>query len=316
MQPVHSVKNQYVGINAHLHSFWQELHLWHRFHNVHITLLMQALKAQLRPMGYTAEIEDSLQIRRLAEPPRYPKAYILIRDMEGQREGQLTQPAAHPGTRTLPALDIWLEDEDHEHPYSAVAIYQGALGEPVAWVELLSPTNKGGGLDARIYRDKRTERLHNSLVFVEIDYLHETPPAFWRLADYTNGELDSHAYRILIFDPRPTLGDGIVQLGEFDVDAPIPTMTIPLNAGDSLNFDFGAVYQKTLADSFYGDSVDYAQLPLNFDRYSTADKARIAARMVAVLEATTNGVDLETGPFPMLNLTLDDALARIAKLVS
>ncbi len=314
MQPIRSVKNQYLGINAHLHSFWQEMHLWHRFHNVHITLLMQALKAQLRPMGYTAEIEDSLQIRRLAEPPRYPKADILIRDLDSQRSGDLMQPATSPGTRTLPALEVLLEDEDREHPYSAVAIYSSAMGEPVAWVELLSPTNKGGSLDARIYRDKRTERLHDGLVFVEIDYLHETPPAFWRLADYTDDEPDSHAYRILIFDPRPTLENGIVELGEFDVDAPIPVMSIPLNAGDRLNFDFGAVYQKTFAESFYGDSVDYAQLPLNFERYSKDDQARIAARMVAVLEAAKNGVDLETGPFPPLDLGLVAALERIAAL--
>jgi Protein of unknown function (DUF4058) len=314
MQPVRSVKNQYVGINAHLHSFWQEMRLWHRFHNVHITLLMQALKAQLRPMGYTAEIEDSLQIRRLAESPRYPKADILIRDLESQRAGQLIPPAATPGTRTLPALEVLLEDEDREHPYSAVAIYPAELGEPVAWVELLSPSNKGGGLDARVYRDKRTERLHNGLVFVEIDYLHETPPAFWRLEDYTQGEPDSHAYRILIFDPRPAIENGTVQLGEFDVDAPIPIMTIPLNAGDSVNFDFGVVYQKTFAESFYGDSVDYRELPQNFERYSKNDQARIARRMAAVLEAVKNGVDLESGPFPLPDLGLEAALERIKML--
>ena len=36
--------------------------------------------------------------------------------------------------------------------------------------------------------------------------------------------------------------------------------------------------------------------------------------MVAVLEAAQRGIDLETGPFPTLALTLEEALARIEAL--
>jgi hypothetical protein len=53
---------------------------------------------------------------------------------------------------------------------------------------------------------------------------------------------------------------------------------------------------------------------LNFDRYSEADQTRIAARMVAVLEAINNGLDLETAPFSVKNVTLPDALAQIEAL--
>ncbi len=59
MKPVRSIKNQYRGINAHLHSFWQARHKWNRFHNVHIAHLVGLLKAQLLPMGYTAVNEEA-----------------------------------------------------------------------------------------------------------------------------------------------------------------------------------------------------------------------------------------------------------------
>jgi hypothetical protein len=111
--------------------------------------------------------------------------------------------------------------------------------------------------------------------------------------------------------------EGKVYLHQFDVDAPIPLITIPLSADDKLDFDFGAPYHRTLQETLFGyEFVDYSQLPLNFDRYSEADQARIAARMVAVLEAARAGVDLETGPFPVTPMILAEGLARIDNLKS
>lgn len=145
----------------------------------------------------------------------------------------------------------------------------------------------------------------------QLDYLHETPPTFWRLADYTQNEPNTHAYRIVVLDPRPNFKAGRAYLREFDVDAPIPPMTIPLNAGDKLEFDFGRVSQKSYEEILYGYDMDYTELPMNFDRYSKADQRRIAARMLSVLEAACNGVDLESGPFPVKDIELEAALAQI-----
>jgi hypothetical protein len=65
----------------------------------------------------------------------------------------------------------------------------------------------------------------------------------------------------------------------------------------------------------YGlESVDYSQLPVNFERYHAADQVRIARRMLAVLEAQQAGKDLESGPFPVENISLEAALARIEAL--
>jgi len=69
-----------------------------------------------------------------------------------------------------------LSDEDDW--YSAVAIYQRHQphGDLVAWIELLSPTNKPLGRHFDAYRAKRQMLLQAQLVFVEIDLLHESPP--------------------------------------------------------------------------------------------------------------------------------------------
>jgi hypothetical protein len=314
---VRSVKNQYRGVNAHLHSFWQAAHKWNRFHNVHVGRLMTLLKAQLIPMGYTAEIEESLQIRRFGDAPRQPKADIYVSDLHPPRSAT---SFAIPDTPALELLELLEEEEDKEHPFSAIAVYGRAPGlqpgEPIAWIELLSPTNKGGTVDAESYRNKRRELLREGLVFVELDYLHETPPTFWRLPDYSRREPKSHAYRIVVLDPRPTIAEGRAYRYEFDVDSQIPAAAIPLNAGDVIRFDFDMAYQRTFEEALYGYDLVYSELPPNFERYSPADQQRIAARMLAVLEAARDGIDLETGPFPVKDIPLEQALEQISTLTS
>ncbi|MEZ4659636.1 MAG: hypothetical protein R2911_18930 [Caldilineaceae bacterium] len=74
----------------------------------------------------------------------------------------------------------------------------------MAWLELLSPSNKGSTLDAQPIVQTQTALAERS-GFVEIDYLHETPATFEHLADYTRHEDGSHAYRIVVLIPAPTL---------------------------------------------------------------------------------------------------------------
>src|SRR5689334_15072265 len=90
--PVQSRKNQYLGINAHLHSFWQAMGKWNRFHNVHVGDIYKILNEQLHPMGYKAEVEESLQIRRTDDAPHKPRADVLIRDTAVSRKRQPSMP--------------------------------------------------------------------------------------------------------------------------------------------------------------------------------------------------------------------------------
>lgn len=315
---VMSVRNQYRGVNAHLHSRWQAEHKWNRFHNAYITYLVQHLKTRLRGMGYRAEMEESIQVRRVGDDlPRSPRPDIIVRDRNPLIPRR--QPTAFPvETPTLPLTDLIDDPDDPEAPYYAVALYDllpdGQPDEPVAWIELLSPTNKGVSKNAFLYLAKRRMLLESGLVFVEIDYLHETPATFERLPDYAAGAAGAHPYRVAVIDPRPLYHQARAALFGFDVDAPIPAVVVPLNAGDSVPCDLDLAYMSAFELHFFGDDVDYAALPLHFERYSPADQARIARRMLAVLQAAHAGHTLEDGPFPVAPVTLDEALHQIDTL--
>lgn len=331
MTAVRSTKNQYRGINAHLHSYWQSRGGWNRFHGNHIADLMRLLSAELIPMGYVAELESSIQIRYLNSPDSAPESSvpesdITIYDADPVRslEGNASASAA-PGVLILPAADVLAAPVQSEKELHAVVLYEieqteREPGTPVAWFELLSPSNKGSGPDAETYRQKRTKIVQSGLVFVEIDYLHESGSTLQRVANYrvrggSTPPPNAHPYRIVVIDPRPSYFEGRAYLAEFDVDAPIPTAPIPLNGNDVLHFDFGAPYRKTFEETLYGwRLVDYSQFPERYDRYSPADQQRIAQRMVAVLEAARAGKDLETGPFPVETMRQEEALRRIEVL--
>jgi hypothetical protein len=224
----------------------------------------------------------------------------------------------------LPIPQLLGLNEPTEKQYDAIGIFRYDLpnrGTPVAWIELLSPSNKPGGQDAERYHDKRLKPLQSGIVFVEVDYLYESLPTLENVPIYrTRGQsqpsqMGSHPYRIAVTDPRPVFIEGKGHITEFDVDDAIPTVEIPLNDCDIFRFDFGAAYAKTFEEALYGDDLDYTQFPRNLDRYSPADQTRIAMRMLAVLEAAHDGADLETGPFSIRTLSLEEAMAELQALI-
>jgi hypothetical protein len=327
MGPVRSVRNQYRGINAHLHSYWQAVGGWSRFHSNHISDLLRALRPQLLPLGYDADLEPSLQIRRLdgGGADVRPESDVTIYDLDPARARLPRRAASGTGVAelVLPLSDALFGEPLSEKQYGAIGIFEfvpGKLdrGEPIAWIELLSPSNKPGGRDAREYFDKRLTVLESDLIFIEIDYLHESPSTLPGLPSYRPqrgrpGDDRAHAYRVAVIDPRPDLRRGMVRAREFGVDVPIPTVAIPLSGNDTLAFDFGQPYRKTIEETLYGlQLVDYRELPANFDRYSLEDQRRIALRMLATVEAARAGEDVESGPFPVADFSLDDALTRLA----
>jgi hypothetical protein len=313
VNPINPVKNQYRGINAHLHSYWQAEGGWDSFHTNHISDLMRLIDAAL-PTGYVADIEQSLQIRRFGQPFGNPESDVTIYDTNTQRPSH--RPTPFLGNVEAVAIPEIMSLDDEVSEYRAVAIYEYVHGKrinesPVAWIELLSPSNKRGGQNAAEYRTKRLKLLQSGIVFVEIDYLHQSPPNFTFKRDVL-----LHPYHIVVVDPRPEYYEGLAYPYHFDADEIIPTVKIPLNADDVFSFDFGVAYEKTLSETHYARRfMDYTQLPLNFDRYSSDDQARILNRMIAVLEAVQQGADLEAvAPLPVGTLPLDEAVAKIQTL--
>lgn len=323
MQPIRSVKNQYLGINAHLHSKLQNEGGWADFHARHIIHLADTLKARLRGMGYTVGVEESIQIKRISHTSE-PESDVLIYDPASRQSTSGSQTAAvleHPMT----IAELLSPEPLSEKPFRSIVIYdvkagQSGRGKPIAWIELLSPANKGDSDDAQIYRHKRLEVLAAGLVYIEIDYLHETPSTFPAISSYRTprkrkANENARPYHIVLMDAREKFEKGPAWVNAFDVDEPIPTLTIPLSASDTITFDFGIPYTKTFEEGFLGDEVDYRQFPIKFDHYNTADQARIAARMLAVLKAYQAGIDLENGPFPVEVYNVEETISQVQSLI-
>lgn len=301
---IQSVKNQFLGINPHLQSKLQSDGGWKGFHNNHITILNRLLLLVLRPNGYTARTEESLQIRRDGETRRYVSDIAVI-DVEN-RESEHRAALATQGIAIAELLAI---DEVDLKPYFAVAVYKrssdNAPGELVAWLELLSSSNKPGGSHFDAYREKRENLLQTGVVIVEIDYLHHQAPTV-AVPVYP---LDRHAtpFRVVVIDPRPHIDDGVGWVHGFSIDEPLPTVAIPLQGDDRIAFDFDEAYQRTFEEMFFGDEVDYAALPSSWEGYSQRDQAKILSRLLYIRERADNLPDeIE----PIEALPFDEAMRK------
>jgi hypothetical protein len=302
---IRSRKNQYLGINAHLHSILQTAgtegspSAWPVFHGQYIIHLMESLNRQL-PTGYIAVNEQSLQILG-AENGGVPVKRvpdITIYGEETGRTGRQRETAAVPTWEII--TDITGSDESL---VDAVVIYQqqgghGLWGKAVTRIELLSPSNKRGGSNFPHYRIKRLETLKEGVPLIEIDYLHESISPIPQSPSYPT-QPDSHPYYIAVTDPRHDPSQVITRAYGFDVDHALPTITIPLAGSDEIPFDFGEPYQRAYELGPWYAVVDYEQEPVRFDTYREDDQQRIRARMQAVMRAHQQGKDLEQGPFPI-----------------
>lgn len=287
MPPIKTIVNQFRGINPHLHSRLQADGGWEHFHVNHISDLTRFLQRDLRKMGYVVQSEQSLQIKRGAGVDRAPESDVTMYDPERR----LPTTSGQAGGFAVPLPTLLQLDEAELATYRAVGIYQktegNRRGDPVAWLELLSPTNKPGGRHFAAYRDKRTALLQAGLVFVELDYLHHQPPTV-AAPPYPDAP-NSSCFRVVVIDPRPDWLQAEGRVYPIGVDQPLPTLPIPLNGGDVLHFDFDAPYQQTYTGLFFGDDVDYSERPVEWARFRGDDQARILSRLLALRHGEVSG---------------------------
>ncbi len=289
MMAIRSSKNEYLGVNAHLHSYFQSKGGWSSFHTKYISDLAEAINAKLPP-GYLVDLVQSLQIREFhtesGERLRKPMLDITIYDTQPTTQRPVSLPSGTAATLVQPVINtIELDDQAY---YTAVLIYvvedDENLGRPVTRIELLSPTNKSGEGYLQ-YREKRSTALRIGVGLIEVDYLHETDSPIKGVPSYSRHQPGSYAYTITVNDPKPSLEKGLSKTFGFNVDDPIPTIDIPLAGEETLSLDFGTVYNQTFVSlGAYSHRVDYEQLPENFQTYSEADQERIREVMRRVVE--------------------------------
>lgn len=295
--PIILMENPYAGVNPHLNSGLQTpgierggVSLWPSFHSDHITNISEFLNDQL-PQNYIARTEQSLQIR--------------LEDYTRTASGRVSHPEpdvtiyGHPSVSTLlkesvvatasPTFEAALEEtlDLTENFVGSVIIREvdadEIFGQVVVRIELLSPSNKREQVGYESYRRGKNNALFSGTPLIEIDYLHESLPTVMTYPEYPR-QRDSHPYNIFVSEPRPSVDKGYVLAYGFGVDAPFPKVPIPLANDESLEFDFGAVYQYTFKRGRWGKMANYAELPIRFETYSLRDQARIRARMMAIQE--------------------------------
>jgi hypothetical protein len=292
---IHTRKNQYKGVNAHLHSYFQAQGGWSSFHTNFISILARDLNTQL-PDGFVVDIEQSLQIREIhpdtGERIRRPEPDLTI--YRTHEDISVSGVAGVTATLTQAIPDTLDLTEDLY--YSAVVIRQveadDVLGQAVTRIELLSPTNKQGEGYIQ-YREKRYAALKSGVALVELDFLHETPPVVKGLPHYPT-EPKSYAYNITVSDPTPSFEAGTAHTYAFGVDTPIPIVAIPLGKGNQIDVSLNNVYNEVYVSlTAYGRRVDYEEEPMHLERYSPMDQSHIRQRMAAVQEKQRAGLSLE-----------------------
>jgi hypothetical protein len=277
---LHLRKNQYRGVNAHLQSFFQNHGGWTSFHGRYIIYLSNMISDRL-PAGYLVDAEQSLQIREFhpdtGERIRRPEPDVGI--YERNPDAPKTPPASGESIATLtqPIIETLEFNEDLYH--LALMVYEvvedAVLGRPILRIEVLSPSNKPGGDGYTLYQEKRYMTLKSGLRLVEIDFLHETRSPVKGVPRYPR-QPDSHPYHITVSDPTPSFETGLAKTYSFDVDQPIPIIALPLSNGNTIEIDWGGVYDQVFESlEAYSVRVDYEKLPDRFETYSPADQERI-----------------------------------------
>jgi hypothetical protein len=221
---------------------------WSTVHNRLIVALADALTPQLLPK-YQVDIEkrvytlvgvNTLLLGRpdvTVQRPRHLEA-------EGTLRVQVSEPSAHPVTVSVPT------SEEVREAY--LEIKEAATQVVVTAIEILSPTNKRGE-GRQKYEQKRQQVLNSRTHLVEIDLLREGEPL------PMTGDAGASPYRILISraNTRP-----LADLYPFNLAEPIPSVPIPLQAGDAEPVaDFQSLLMDVYERSGYDYFVDYRSDP-------------------------------------------------------
>jgi hypothetical protein len=299
--------NQYLGINAHYQSVAQaEIKGWKPFHSVYIVDLMRDIQHRLPP-GYRVEPEDSLQII-LQEPEtgmertHYPVADATI----WKTPPSIDRSSLSPHPRTAVAIPVktqaiadTLEDAEEWGALVISEVRADGKAVPVTRLEVFSPTSKAAeGYGRQAYLKGRSITLRAGISLVEIGFLHETDSPVKGILPYRGQSPDAYPYTITVNDAR----SGQTNTYGFVVDEPLLPIEVPLSGAASVAVNFGDSYHTSFNNTLaFADRVNYVKEPPHVERYRPADRHRIWARMLAVIDAARAGQDLERGPLPALS---------------
>jgi len=232
------LSSRFPGIDPYI-----EGQLWADFHNRFIVALSDDILGKLDPR-YVALIEERVYIEHaLEQPATHIRPDIALAASVQDSAGPI--PAA---VSTAPVVvPLLMPDRERE---TFLELRLRGSRELVTVIEILSPANKRLGSEGRReYLAKRAIVHQSSVHLVEIDLLRggarlpmgqALPPAYSHV-------IVSHAERRPLCDVWPVA-----------LRAPLPTIQIPLSAGDpDVSVDLQAVFNVLFERAHYANAIDY-----------------------------------------------------------
>ena len=204
-----------------MNPFLEHVDAWHTFHMTFPAVAIEVMSPTLGP-NYFARIDEHVYIHEMFNDdagPLWGKPDIGVTELRGQR----TQLDQRSETLVQEPPQRVMLPENHPVRVPYIEIRDRLNRRLVTIIELLSPLNKRPGLDREQYEWKRGELLAGTTHLVEIDLLRGGP----RFPPADQSECD---YCVLVsrHEDRPQADLWPIQLRE-----PLPTIPIPLNAGDA-----------------------------------------------------------------------------------
>jgi hypothetical protein len=282
-------ENQFEGVNPLLHNLFQE-----EGSNVSYLTFSSAFSYNMaKQLNNEAALEhdyfvvpnDQVLLHGLTlmnqEAAQVMREPALGTNGNYSWEPEISDDTADTHSVVISMLDPDAERENHKKPLTVI--------------EVLSPEHLGSDLGRKNYGRSRQTILNAGINLVEIHLLHRYAPARSGIPPYPDDE-NSTAYHILVTCPQDTVkkADGKMvyhsQVYTWNVGEPLPVITLPLDAGQTIQLDLDELYQRTFYTQKLGVYVDYSLPASHFslNSYSTDDQ-QIIQNVLASLQNRLKG---------------------------
>lgn len=225
---------------------------WPDVHHEIISVFRASLNGVIRPRYYVRlevrvvrlEIDDPAQ-----KLYRIPDLKVVIDRIDAPARRRASVAIA-AGAATAVELDT--TDYEFEVKQARLKVHESRTKRLVTVIEVLSPTNKVAGSEARVsYLDKRQEAYEAGCHFVEIDLLRRGKATFPR------GKECHYAVHVSRAERRPR-----ATVWRIDLPQRLPVVGIPLLAGDAdADVDLQDVLITAYEHGAYDADTDYTRDP-------------------------------------------------------
>ena len=237
----------FPGMNPYLES----VELWHNLHHALIACIAGELNQTL-PEGFAAEMEEQVYLL----PPQdsvYPDVAVVRRPISSPTFATAPVTSSSVVLVPTPSLEIHAEPQEIHTSRVRVVTTRGRH-QVVAFIEVLSPTNKEGeGLEE--YRAKQAVILASETHLLELDFLRGGKHAVAVPASVLAEQTGFWDYVVCLHRGG---GGPVYQCWPFTIRDSFPVVIVPLTQGHpDIPLNLPGIYRQACALGPFARVVDY-----------------------------------------------------------